>query len=164
MGRLSSIITQVLKEEKILVPRHLENRDEEHKRIFYKKIQDYIKNGSRGDLDLFKAPITKLPDNFIKVKGTLNLGVSRIKSLNNLKIIEKSLYLFDSQIQSLGNLQFVGENLYLLGTSFKSLGNLRFVGGDLYLQSTFFSKKYSKEEISQMLKNKGIEVKGKIFI
>jgi len=34
----------------------------------------------------------------------------------------------------------------------------------LILQDTPFSKKYSREEILQMLKNKGIEVKGKIII
>ena len=134
----------ILKEEKILVPRNLETRDEDYKRVVYQKIQDYIKQGSKGDLDLSQAPITKLPDNLIKVGGYLDLWGSKIESLDNLQTVEKSLSLTSSQIQSLGNLQTVG--------------------GYLNLEATPLSKKYSKEEISQMLKDKGIEVKGEIYI
>jgi len=129
---------------KILVPRHLETRDEEYKRIFYKKIQDYIKKGSKGDLDLHKAPITKLPDNLIKVGGSLDLLGSQIQSLGNLQKVEGYLDLWNSQIQSLGNLQIVER--------------------DLYLKNTPFSKKYSKRKIFQMIKDKGIKVKGTIFV
>jgi len=193
-----------LKEEKILVPRHLETRDEEYKRIFYKKIQDYIKKGSKGSLNLAGVPIIKLPDNLIKVGGDLDLGNSQIQSLNNLQRIEGYLDLGGAPIQSLGNLKFIGENLYLFNSpiksldnlqiikgslylwgskieslgnlrkvgedldlennSIKSLGNLKMVGGNLRLKNTPFSKQYSKEEFIQMLKDKGIKVKGKIFI
>jgi len=163
-NRLQHIITQVLQEEKILVPRHLETRDEEYKRIVYQKIQDYIKEGSKGDLNLPRSPITKLPGNLVKVGGFLNLERSQIQSLNNLRIVEGDLWLGNSQIQSLGNLKFVGEDLYLYDTFLKSLGNLQKIGGELHVEHTFFSKKYSKEEILQMVKDKGIEVKGKIYI
>jgi len=174
----------ILEEEKILVPRHLETRDEEYKRIFYKKIQDYIKGGSKGNLNLFQVPITKLPDNFVKVGGILNLSNSKIQSLSNLKVVEKSLnlwgtsikslgniqkignilYLSNSLVESLGNLQFVGWSLEAYDSQLKSLGNLKFVGKNLYLENTPLSRKYSRKEIFQMVKDKGIEVKGKIFI
>ena len=194
----------ILKEDKILVPRNLESRDEDYKKIIYKKIQDYIKKGSKGSLNLEGAPIIKLPDNLIKVGGDLDLGNSQIESLGNLQRVEgyldlgetpiqslgnlkfvgENLYLFNSKIKSLGNLQKVGENLYLWGSkiqslgnlqtvggeldlennSIKSLGNLQKVGGYLYLRNTPFSQKYSKEEFTQILKDKGIEVKGKIII
>jgi len=154
----------ILQEEKILVPRHLETRDEEYKRVIYQRIQNYIKKGSKGNLYLFRTSFTKLPDNLTKVGGNLYLYNSQIESLNNLQIVEGNLDLNYSKIKSLGNLQKVGENLYLYGTPLESLGNLRKVGVNLYLQNTFFSEKYSKEEILQMVKDKGIEIRGKIHI
>jgi len=174
----------ILQEEKVLVPRHLEDRDEEYKRIIYRKIQDYIKNGSKGNLSFYGVPIIKLPNNLIKVGGHLNLYNSKIESLNNLQTVGgvldlrfsqikslgnlqevgRSLYLENSQIQSLGNLQKVGKFLDLKNTPFKSLDNLQEVGRSLYLQNTFLSKQYSKGEIFQMFKDKGIEVKGEIYI
>jgi len=177
-------LKDILQEEKILVPRHLEGRDEEYKRITYKKIQDYIKKGSKGNLNLYKVSITKLPDNLIEVGGFLNLWESQIYSLNNLQEVRGYLNLYNSKIQSLGNLQKVGEyldlektslkslrnlqkvggDLWLKNTSIKSLDNLKVIEGDLYLRNTFFSEKYSREEFIQMIKDKGIEVKGEIYI
>jgi len=101
-------LKDILKEEKILVPRNLENRDEDYKRIIYQKIQNCIKNGSKGNLYLSKSPIIKFPDNLVKVGGNLDLWKSQIKSLNNIQIIEGDLDLNRSQIESLGNLQKVG--------------------------------------------------------
>jgi len=174
----------ILQEEKILVPRHLETRDEEYKRITYQKIQNYIKKGSKGDLDLSKSPIIMFPDNFQeiggnlnlfnskiqslgnlrKVKGFLDLGFSQIQSLGNLQEVGGSLYLGYSQIKSLGNLQKVGRYLYLDNSKIESLGNLKTVEGNLFLRDTPLSKQYSKEKFTQMLKDKGIEIRGRIII
>jgi len=137
----------ILQEEKILVPRHLEDRDEDYKRIVYKKIQDYIKKGSKGNLYFYKAPISKLPDNFTQVRGSLNLGESQIKSLNNLQIVGRSLFLQYTPIKSLGNLQKVGQSLYISDTSIESLGNLKMVGGSLFLRNTSLKSLGNLQEI-----------------
>ena len=69
------------------------------------------------------------------------------------------LDLYKTSIKSLGNLQSVGGYLDLRNTQIKSLGNLQSVGGDLYLNNTPISKKYSIEEIRQM-----VEVGGSIYL
>ena len=82
-------------------------------------VEQYIKNGSKGDLILAESPITSLPD----------------------------------------NLTSVGRNLHLNRSQIESLGKLNSVGGNLYLRDTPLSKKYSEEEIRQM-----VDVKGKIYM
>jgi hypothetical protein len=73
--------------------------------------------------------------------------------------IDSDLNLRDTKIKSLGNLQSVGGYLNLFGTKIESLGNLRSVGGYLYLRRTPLSRKYSEEEIRQM-----VNVGGDIYI
>ena len=76
-----------LKEENILIPRRSsEEREKNYKISIQKKIQQYIKDGSKGDLDLSDTPITSLPDN-LKVGGYLDLSGTPITSLpDNLKV------------------------------------------------------------------------------
>ncbi|MCK9273454.1 hypothetical protein M0P65_08005, partial [Candidatus Gracilibacteria bacterium] len=66
--------TQLLAEEKILIPRRT---PEERRKNFIiatqRKIQQYIKNGSKGDLNLSNTPITSLPDSLKQVGGSLDL-------------------------------------------------------------------------------------------
>ena len=51
-------------ENKILVPRRSpEEREKNYSIAIQKQIQQYIKDGSEGDLDLKDTPITFLPDN-----------------------------------------------------------------------------------------------------
>ena len=54
----------------ILIPRRIEGRAERWKMMINRQIQQYIKNGSVGDLNLVETPIEKLPDNLIKVGGS----------------------------------------------------------------------------------------------
>jgi hypothetical protein len=91
--------------------------------------------------------------------GDLYLNDSTIKSLGNLTSVGGDLDLFFTPIESLENLTSVGGNLDLYDSSIESLGNLTFVGGDLYLIGTPISKKYSKEEIRQM-----VNVGGDIYL
>jgi len=65
--------------------------------------------------------------------------------------IEGDLSLYRIPIKSLGNLQSVGGYLNLYGAKIKSLGNLQSVGGDLHLNGTPISKKYSEQEIRDMV-------------
>ena len=165
--------------ENILIPRRLEGRAERYKIIIQRQIQEYIKNGSSGNLYLYKTPIEKLPDNLIKVSGSFWLGRSKIKTLNNVEIVKTHLDLQDATIESLGNLkevghhfsltntpikslgilEYIGGNFHLRDTKIESLDNLKYIGGDLMLQGTSIAKNCTKEEIREM-----IEVKGEIYM
>jgi len=82
-----------------------------------------------------------------------------IESLENLTSVGGDLYLHDTPIESLGNLISVGGDLDLQNTSIKSLGNLISVGGNMDLEGTPLSKKYTEDQIRQMVK-----VGGDIFL
>ena len=86
------------------------------------------------------------------VGGDLDLEGTNIKSLGNLTSVGGYLDLRETKIESLGNLTSVGGNLDLYGTNIKSLGNLTSVGGYLDLSRTPLSKKYTIEEIRNMVK------------
>jgi len=146
-------------ENKILVPRRSsEERSKNYLIAIQKKLQQYIKDGEKGDLSLYKAPIESL-ENLTSVGGYLNLYNSKIKSLGNLKSVGGNLYLTDTPIKSLENLTSVGGGLDLSYTEIESFGNLKSVGGFLYLRNTPISKMYSEKEIRNM-----VDVKGKIYL
>ncbi len=133
-------LLEILSENKILVPRRsTEERQKNYLIATEKKIQQYIKDGSKGNLDLISTPITSLPDN-LQVGGSLYLAGTPITSLPN-------------------NLQ-VGENLNLIRTPITSLPNNLKVGRTLLLSKTPLSKKYTEEEIRQMVPG----VKGDIIL
>src|ERR1017187_1351096 len=115
----------------ILIPRRLEDRAERYKILIQRRIQQYIKNGSFGNLWLSNAPIDSLPDNLIKVEGGLILSYSKIQSLNNLESVDGSLDLWYTQTES--------------------LGNLKSVGGLLWLTNTPLARKYTLEQLKQMV-------------
>ena len=135
-------LLDLLREEKldILKPRRSqEDRQANFLIATNKKIEQYIKDGGKGDLDLENTPITSLP-NSLTVGGYLNLQSTPITSLpNDLK---------------------VRGSLYLTSTKITSLPNGLTVGGYLDLYNTPISKKYSKEEIKKMVPG----VKGNIYI
>ena len=87
MIKLINILKEV--ESKILVPRRTpEERQRGYLVATQKKIQQYIKDGSKGDLRLPDTKITSLPDNF-KVGGSLILSDTKITSLpDNLEVGE----------------------------------------------------------------------------
>jgi len=82
-------LLDILKENKtkVLVPRRSpEERQKNYQIALQKKIQQYIKDGGKGDLNLRNTPITSLPDN-LKVGGNLYLGNTPITSLpDNLQV------------------------------------------------------------------------------
>ena len=136
---LEEAYVKMFEAEKLLIPRRSkEERAKNHQIALQRQIQQYIKNGSKGDLDLARTPIQSLPDN-LKVGGDLDLRYSQIKSLpDNLT---------------------VGGSLDLAGTPIQSLPANLTVAGDLYLWNTPLSNKYSEEELRAMLPN----VVGKIY-
>ena len=111
-----------------------------------------------GNLDLEGMKIESL-GNLTSVGGYLNLYGTKIESLGKLTSVGGYLYLRATNIKSLGNLTSVGGSLYLRSCeNLTSLGNLTSVGGSLSLEYTPISKKYSEEQIRQM-----VEVGGDIF-
>ena len=152
------LTTLFLEQEKILVPRRSkEERQKNYLIATQKKIQQYIKDGSKGDLNLSRTPITSLPDN-LKVGGTLYLSDTPITSLpDNLKV-GGDLDLYSTPITSLPDNLKVGGDLDLTGTPITSLPDNLEVGENLYLKNTPISKKYTEQEIRQMVPG----VKGEI--
>ena len=120
-------------------------------------IQDNSISGEELEELIRKTGATSIP--FDRVSGNLNLGGTPIQSLGNLETVGGYLDLWGTPIQSLGNLQSVGSYLYLVGTKIKDLGNLQSVGGGLNLRGTPISKKYSEEQIRQM-----VQVNGNIYL
>ena len=139
----------------LLIPRRIDGRAERWKIIIQRQIQQYIKNGSVGDLDLSNSPIEKLPDNLTKVGGYLNLSHSQIQDLGKLESVGGHLWLYRTKIKFLNNLEYVGGSLDLDHTPIKSLGNLKYVGRNLYLKKTPLGKKYTKKQIRQIVEVNG---------
>jgi hypothetical protein len=157
-------LLDILKKNKILVPRRSpEERAKNYLIATQKKIQQYIKNGGKGDLDLGNTPIISLPDN-LSVGGDLDLRNTPLTSLPDNLSVGGYLDLYNTKITSLPDNLNVGGGLYLRNTPITSLPNNLSVGGNLDLENTPLSKKYTKEQIKQMIKDNGGYVKGNIYI
>jgi hypothetical protein len=153
-------LLDILHENKILVPRRsTEERQKNYLIATEKRIQQYIKDGSKGNLILSSTPITSLPDN-LKVEGSLDLFKTLITSLPNNLQVGRDLNLNNTEITSLPNNLQVGRNLYLNNTPITSLPDNLKVGEGLYLTNTPLSEKYSEEEIRKMVPG----VKGDIIL
>jgi hypothetical protein len=141
----------ILRENKVLVPRRsAEERQKNFLISTQKKIQQYIKSGGKGNLDLRNTPITSLPDG-LKVEGSLFLSDTKITFLpDNLKV-GGSLSLSNTPITSLPDNLQVGGSLFLSNIPITSLPDNLQVGKDLDLTNTPLSKKYTKEEIKKMV-------------
>ena len=103
------------------------------------------------NLNLYESKVETL-GNLTSVGGYLDLSYSEIEDLGNLISVGGWLDLNQSTIKSLGNLTSVGGNLDLYESEIEDLGNLTSVGGWLDLTDTPLSKKYSREEIREMVK------------
>ena len=139
-------LLDILKENKtkVLVPRRSpEERQKNYQIVLQKKIQQYIKNGGKGELDLNNTPITSLPNN-LSVGG--------------------DLYLYSTKITSLPDNLQVGGGLYLNDTPITSLPDNLKVRDYLNLNNTPLSKKYTKGQIEQMVEDNGGYVKRNIYI
>ena len=96
----------------ILVPRRgKEQRVAQYKNLVIRKIQEYIKNGSKGDLDLVETDITELPSNLTHVGGTLFLMGSTIQKLPDNLTIGVDLLLNRTAITELPRGLVIGRSL-----------------------------------------------------
>ena len=117
---------------------------ERMEKFYAGEIQEYIKNGMIGDLNLQFAPITSLPNN-LTVGRDLYVNLTKITKLPDNLTVGGSLHLYRAPITTLPP-------------------NLK-IGGDLDLGRTPLSKTHSKDEIRAMVKNlKGGNFEGRIFM
>jgi hypothetical protein len=113
----------------------------------------------KGNIDLSHNEQIKTLGSLISVEGNLNMWGSSIESLGNLISVDGDFTLDVTPIESLGNLTLVGGGMDLDRTPIKSLGNLKSVRGDLLLKKTPMSRKYSEQDIRDM-----VEVGGEIYL
>ena len=151
----------ILKEsdDNIFIPRgSKEEKDKVLIRRINDKIQEYIRNGSEGNLVLMSSPIKVLPRNLTKVGGKLNLFYSQIEKLPDNLIVNGRLDLeFCKNIESLPNGLKVKGSLDLRDTNITSLPSDLEVEGDLYLYRTPIADIYTEEQIREMVPSvKGI--------
>ena len=145
----------ILKEsdDNIFIPRgSKEEKDKALIRRTNDKIQEYIKNGSEGDLDLWRSPIQFLPRNLTKVGGKLNLMRSQIEKLPDNLTVNGTLDLDSCEnLKSLPNGLKVKYNLDLRYTNITSLPSDLEVGGILILYRTPITYIYTYKQIREMI-------------
>ena len=105
---------------------------------------DYRQYRHNGYLDLSYSNITKLP-NDLYVDGDLSLERCE-------------------QFTELPNNLYVGGNLWLYASKIQEIPDNLYVGGYLHINETPLSKKYSHEEIREIITSKGGTIIGKILI
>ena len=141
----------ILKEsdDNIFIPRgSKEEKDKVLIRKINDKIQEYIKNGSEGSLDLPNSTIQFLPRNLTKVGGTLNLINSQIEKLPDNLTVNGHLWLDGCKnLKSLPNGLKVKGYLDISGTNITSLPSDLEVGGSLILFRTLIADMYTIEQI-----------------
>ena len=117
-----------------------------------------------GDLDLSGTNITKLPKDLF-VDGNLYLdGCQYLTELPNELYVEHSLGLrYCKQLTELPDDLFVGGSLYLNDSSITELPNNLYVGVNLYINNTPLTKKYTDEEIREMIDFIDFTINGKII-
>ena len=154
----------ILKEsdDNIFIPRgSKEEKDKVLIRRINDKIQEYIRNGSEGSLDLRDSPIKVLPRNLTKVGGYLYLMRSQIEKIPDNFTVNGDLWLDNCKnLQSLPNGLKVYGDLDLRFTNITFLPSDLEVGGILYLFGTPIAKMYTKKQIREMVPG----VKGGIYL
>ena len=125
---------------------------------------DGIQYKHKGDLNLKNSNITKLP-NDLYVDGRLNL-----RYCDQLTKLPDKLYVGGwldirgcNQLTELPNNLYVGGNLWLYVSKIQEIPDNLYVGGYLHISETPLSKKYSHEEIREIITSKGGTLIGKIF-
>jgi len=125
---------------------------------------DDIQYIHEGDLVLKNSNITKLP-NDLYVDRTLSLtGCSELTELPDNLYVGEDLYLKNSNITKLPDNLYVGESLMITGTNIKEIPNKLYVGWNLYIENTPLAKKYTVEEIRDIVASTGGEIRARILI
>jgi hypothetical protein len=112
-----------------------------------------------GDLYLFNSTIKFLP-NGLTVGNTLDLGESDITELPKRLKVGRHLHLDCTRVKELPKDLEVGFSLYLEDSHIMSIPSTIKVGEDLILYNTPIGRKYTEEDLKEILVN----VKGDIKI
>jgi len=123
----------------------------------YQRLLKYINGDMKGYLNLNNTKVSYLPDG-LKV-GWLDLENTPINSLPEDLKVDSYLNLNKTYITNLPKGLKVGGALYLRNTPITSLPKDLEVGYTLHLWNTPISKKYTEQQLKQMLPN----VKGRIY-
>jgi len=116
-----------------------------------------------GNLDLSGEQLTKLP-NDLYVDGWLGLSnCPQLTKLPDKLYAGKTLSISKTNIKELPDNLYVGGNLFLIETSIEEIPNNLYVGRNLFIQNTPLSRKYTHEEIYEMITLRGGEIIGEIF-
>ena len=116
-----------------------------------------------GILSLSHSNITKLP-NDLYVDGSLYLVETNITKLPDKLYVDRSL-----SLKGCGELTQLPDNLYvgyMLNLEYANISEIPdnlYVGKDLHVYGTPLAKKYTHEEIIEMITSKGGTLIGKIF-
>jgi hypothetical protein len=106
---------------------------------FKEYIQQYIKNGGKGNLELPDNVINSLPDNLTFVGGNLELYGNNITSLpDNLKTIKGKLWA--DKLKSLPDNLTINGSLFMAGCPIKILPETLKVGQDIVLVQSKITK------------------------
>jgi len=131
---------KILKNENTLITKNSpKGRKKNYEIDVQEKIQQYIKDGSEGNLSLTNTKITQLPDN-LTVNGNLSLSNTPIIKLPNNLTVNGGLYLSDTPITKLSDTLKVSGDLYLNGTPITKLPDNLTINRDLYLNRTLITK------------------------
>jgi len=134
-------LKSILEDIEILKPRRSsEERQKNYTVVLQKQIQQYIKNGCEGDLDLRDAPIEKLPENLKKVGGNLILSRSKIKTLPNDLHVDKCLSLESTEIKKLPNNLTVDGSVWACDSKIEELGKNTKISNHLDLSYSAIKK------------------------
>jgi hypothetical protein len=117
-----------------------------------------------GSLNLWKCQeLTKLPDK-LHVGDDLNIEGTNIEEIPNNLYVGGYLSLYGcTQITKLPNDLYVGDYLNIEGTNIEEIPNNLYVEFDLYIENTPLSDKYTHEEIYEMVRLRGGEIKWDIY-
>ena len=124
---------------------------------------DGVQYRHHSNLNLINSNITKLP-NDLHVEFSLNLHDSKqLTKLPDKLYVEGSLTLSGcKQLTELPDKLYVGDDLDLGGTNITEIPNNLYVGYSLFIDNTPLKKKYTNEEIREMIISKGGTIIGKI--
>ena len=140
----------------IFIPRRIEDR-------FERRISLYIKNGSKGNLNLRQMNLNKLPDILknVNVGGPFNCSVNNLTSLENApKSVDESFYSSGNELTSLvGAPKTIGGDFYCSYNLLTSLeGAPETVGGDFYCLG-YGKGKFTEKDIRAVC-----DVKGDVYL
>jgi hypothetical protein len=140
MIKLINLLKEI-ESNKILVPRR--SSEERSKNLLIttqKKIQQYIKDGGKGNLNLSGTPIKSLPGG-LRVEGSLNLHNTSITSLPDNLNVGGALEIESSLLASIPNNLKANELVIIIDDVFN----------------------IEKEKIKQMIEDKGGHIGGRIY-